>query len=161
MSDPTALGEDTKRLLAAILEFSAVMRRDAPREERDSRLGLGRAMRRHALATRHASALLSIALWGPMSVTELAERHRVAVKTASLVAVELERAGLIARRQDARDRRRTILAVAPGKAQLIAQGLTKRAAPLQRTLGQLTKTQRNGLIRGLEMLARETLAAAG
>src|SRR5690242_4316929 len=108
--------EDTKRLLAAVLRFAAVMRREEPAEEtRGSGLGLSRTMRAHNLSTRHATALLSVALWGPLSVTELARRHQVLVKTASLVAVELEQAGLIARWEDPSDRRRTILSIAPGK----------------------------------------------
>ena len=155
------LDDDTKRLLVAILEFSAVMRREEPKAEaRDSSLGLSRAMREHGLGTRHASALLSVALWGPMSVSELAYRHHVLVKTASLVAVELEQAGLLERREDPADRRRTILIVAHGKEQVVKAGLEKRAAPLRRILEQLTPPQREGLVLGLEALARETASRA-
>jgi DNA-binding MarR family transcriptional regulator len=150
------LDQDTKRLLTAILEFSAVMRRDEPKAEgRDSGLGLSRVMREHGLGTRHASALLSVALWGPMSVSDLAGRHRVVVKTASLIAVELEHAGLLERREDRADRRRTILTVAPGKERVVREGLEKRAAPLHRVLDALTPPQREGLIVGLEALAQE------
>lgn len=157
MSGPAGfLDEETKGLLAAILEFSAVMRRDEPRAERsDSGLGLSRAMREHGLGTRHASALLSIALWGPLTVTQLARRHHVLVKTASLVAVELEAAGLIERSEDPDDRRRTILTIIRSKQRVVEEGLKSRAAPLRRTLEQLTPAQRKGLIAGLESLARE------
>lgn len=150
------LDDDAKRLLTAILEFSAVMRREESNAEPgDSGLGLSRAMREHGLGTRHASALLSVALWGPMSVTELARRHHVLVKTASLVAVELEQAGLLDRNPDPSDRRRTILAVAAGKERIVQGALSRRAAPLRSVLDRLSKPQREGLISGLEALAAE------
>lgn len=156
------LDEDVKRLLAAILEFTAVIRRDEPStENRDPGLGLGPALRRQGLGARHASALLTIALWGPMTVSDLARRHHVAVKTASLVAVELEQAGLIDRRPDPRDRRRTVLTVAAGKQRLVEQGLRRRAAPLRSTLDRLSRAEAHGLISGLEMLARAHRPAAG
>ena len=88
-----------------------------------------------------------------MSVTELARRHRVLVKTASLVAVQLEEAGLIERRADPSDRRRTILTIAPAKERIVAHGLRRRMASLDRVLDRLSKTQRRGLIVGLERLA--------
>lgn len=160
MSELVSLDEETKRLLAAILGFAAAVRQAEPRRhDQDGGLGLNRAMRRQGLTSRHASALLTIALWEPMSVTELADRHHVAVKTASLVAVDLEQAGLVERRQDATDRRRTILIVARRKERLIAEGLRRRAGPLQRTLRQLTAAQRHGLITGLETLVREMSGA--
>ena len=156
-----SLDEESKRLLAAILGFVAVVRHEGPpAPDRDAGLGLRRAMRQYGLTSRHASALLAIALWGPMTVTELAERHRVGLKTASLVAIDLEQAGLIERRQDATDRRRTILVVARRKERLIAEGLTRRAAPLQRTLLQLSKVHQQGLITGLETLVREMSGTA-
>jgi DNA-binding MarR family transcriptional regulator len=107
------------------------------------------------LGTRHITALLSIGLDGPMTVTALAKRHDVSVKTASLIAVELETAGLIERREDPADRRRTIVAIAKGKERAVDDGLNRRAAPLQRTLSRLSAAQRDGLITGLEVLVEE------
>lgn len=151
------LDEDVKRLLAAIMEFTPVIRRDeSPTTGRDRGLGLGPMLRRRGLGARHASALLTIALWGPMTVTDLARRHHVMVKTASLVAVELEQVGLVDRHPDPRDRRRTILTIAVGKQRLVEQGLRRRAAPLRSTLDRLSRDQAEGLIRGLEMLARSS-----
>jgi DNA-binding MarR family transcriptional regulator len=112
-------------------------------------------MRAHGLGARHATALLSVALYGPMTVTQLAKRHRLMVKTASLIAVGLEGAGLIERREDPADRRRTIVAIAKGKQGAVNAGLNKRAAPLQRTLDRLTPAQRDGLIASLEVLGEE------
>jgi len=156
------LDDDSKRLLAAILEFSSLSRREEPRREpRSSRLDLGRTMQEHGLGARHASALLSVALYGPMTVTQLAGRHHVMVKTASLIAVELERAGLLERRADPTDRRCTILKIAKGSRRVIEDGVKRRAAPLQRTLDRLSRAQREGLIRGLEVLAEEMSRSPG
>ena len=161
MSPVAGLDEETKRLLSAILEFSATMRREEPQEgARDSGLRLARRMREHGLGARHASALLSVALWGPMSVSDLARRHHVLVKTASLVAVQLAQAGLLERNHDPADRRRTILTVPRGKERVVREGLETRAARVRRVLERLTPAQRAGLVLGLEALAREAASPA-
>jgi DNA-binding MarR family transcriptional regulator len=80
------------------------------------------------------------------------------VKTASLIAVELEQAGLVERRHDPADRRRTILTITEGRERAVSEGLEKRAAHLRRTLDRLTPSQREGLITGLEVLAEEISA---
>ena len=105
--------------------------------------------------------LLSIALYGPMTVTRLAEHHRVTVKTASLVAVELEQAGLIERREDPTDRRRTIVAIARGKEGAVERGVANRLAPLSRTLDRFNESERDALITGLELLTTEMSRASG
>jgi DNA-binding MarR family transcriptional regulator len=150
---PERFDDERKRLLAAILEFSSLIRRPEPAEA--SRLALGRTMRKHGLEQRHASALLTIALYGPMTITQLAGRHRVTLKTASLIAVELEQAGLIQRREDPTDRRRTIVTIPKAKERAITEGLNNRSAHLARTLDRLTPQQREGLITGLETLTEE------
>jgi DNA-binding MarR family transcriptional regulator len=150
------IDDERKRLLAAILELTSLMRRPEPRRDRSpSRLGLGAAIQEHGLGARHISALLSVALYGPMTVTQLAKRHHVTLKTESLITVELEQAGLIDRREDPTDRRRTIITIAKGKERAVNDGLSKRAADLQRTMDRLTPSQRDGLITGLEILAEE------
>jgi DNA-binding MarR family transcriptional regulator len=150
---PQHFDDERKRLMAAILEFSALVRR--PEQTESSRLALGRTMQKHGLEQRHASALLTIALYGPMTITQLAGRHHVTLKTASLIAVELEQAGLIQRREDPADRRRTIVTIPKSKERAINEGLNNRAAHLDRALNRLTPQQREGLITGLETLSEE------
>lgn len=152
-STATELGNERKQLMAAIVEFASLLRRPEPAGQ--SKLGLGRIMQRHGLEPRHTTALLTIALYGPMTVTQLAQRHHVSLKTASLIAVQLQQAGLIQRREDPTDRRRTILTLAKGKEQAIIDGLDNRAAHLGRTLERLSPAQREGLITGLRVLAEE------
>jgi DNA-binding MarR family transcriptional regulator len=152
-SAPERLDDQIKELLAAMLDFTSAQRfREA--SERPE-MGLGRTMQRHGLTSRHSSALLTIALYGPMTITQLAERQRIRLKAASLTAVELEQAGMVERREDPADRRRTIVAIPKNKQRAINQGLTSRAAHIQRTLDQLTPEQRDGLITGLKTLAEE------
>jgi DNA-binding MarR family transcriptional regulator len=148
-----SIDDQSKRLMAAIVEFAALLRRGEPDEE--SRLALGRIMKRHGLEQRHASALLTIALDGPLSVTELANRRHVTAKTASLIAIELEQAGLVSRREDPHDRRRTIVSIAKSQEAAVSEGLSHRAARLRRALERLTASERDGLIRGLEVLTEE------
>jgi hypothetical protein len=62
---------------------------------------------------------------------------------------------------DPADRRRTILKLAKGKERAVEDGVKRRAAPLQRTLDRLTPAQREGLIRGLEVLAEEMSHSSG
>jgi len=112
-------------------------------------------MQAYGPGARHTTALLTIALHGPMTITQLAKRHDVLVKTGSLMAVELEEAGLVERREDPTDRRRTIVTIAKGKQRAVEQGLNKRATHLQRALDRLTPAQREGLITGLEVLVEE------
>jgi DNA-binding MarR family transcriptional regulator len=150
-----ALEEECKQLLAATLDFASALRHHESREEPASRLAIGHTMQRRGLGARHISALLTVALYGPMSVTQLAERQRLTLKTASLIAVELQQGGLLDRHEDPADRRRTILQLAAGKARIINKGLANRAEHLRRTLERLTPQQRKGLITGLQVLAEE------
>jgi DNA-binding MarR family transcriptional regulator len=147
------IDEQQKELLTAIAEFSALLRRPEP--PRRSKLALGRTLQRHGLEQRHATALLTVALYGPMTVTELSQRHHVSLKTASLIAVQLHQAGLIERRDDPADRRRTILSVAKAKERAVYEGLSRRAAHLERALDRLTPSERKGLLTGLRVLAEE------
>jgi DNA-binding MarR family transcriptional regulator len=147
------IDEQQKELLTTIAEFSALLRRPEP--PGNSTLALGRTLQRHGLEQRHATALLTVALYGPMTVTALSQRHHVSLKTASLIAVQLHQAGLIERRDDPADRRRTILSVAKGKRRAVYEGLSRRAAHLERALARLTPSERKGLLKGLRALTEE------
>src|SRR5271167_4581001 len=69
------------------------------------------AMERASLGKRHGSALLAVAAVEPIGVSELAKRLGLLLSSTSTLVGELSRAGLIERREDERDRRRTIVRV--------------------------------------------------
>src|SRR5690348_2540834 len=64
------------------------------------------------LAPRHLSLLSYLLFDGPQSVNELASRLEVAPTTVSLMVGELSRKGVVERREDEADRRRTIVSIA-------------------------------------------------
>lgn len=148
------IDDDTKQLLAAILDFTSTQRHHEA-NERPSSIGIGRALQQHGLGARHTSALLTVALHGPMTVTQLAERQRIKLKAASLTAVELEQAGLLERNEDPADRRRTIVAIPKNIERALNQGLRNRANHIRRTIDRLTPQQRDSLITGLNTLTEE------
>lgn len=119
-------------------------------------------------APRHISTLLQIAQAAPLGMSELAERMNVSLATVSQVVTDLEEWGLVERASDPGDRRRTLVNVAAEHRPTTRLILEQRLRPLDRALRRLEPDERNGLIRGLTVLAEEldrtdkqTAAAAG
>ena len=114
-------------------------------------------LRSQALAPRHAAAVAYLALSGSMSVSTLAGRLGVARTTASLLVAELADAGLVDRREDADDHRRTIVAVSADKRSEVQRMIEARLVPLRRAAGRLGPTGVAELSAGLRVLAAELL----
>ncbi len=89
------------------------------------------------LGDRHIGALVSLAVAGPATVTELAERMEMTVAHASLVVGELAAAGLVDREHDECDRRRVIVSLSEQAKPAVAQMRDRHAAPLLRFLAEL------------------------
>lgn len=106
----------------------------------------------HSLAPRHMNVLLALSLSGPMSVTDLSARLGVGLATASLLVGELSRVGLVVRREDEDDRRRTIVELAPAHREAVAGYLSRRAGLLAAALEPLSPAERAGLVRGLRAI---------
>ena len=106
----------------------------------------------HSLAPRHMNVLLALSVSGPMSVTDLSARLGVGLATASLLVGELSRVGIVARREDEDDRRRTIVELAPAHREAVAGYLSRRAGLLADALSPLSATERAGLLRGLHAI---------
>lgn len=111
------------------------------------------------LAPRHLSAFTVIALEGPMTVSELAAHEGLAVSTASLLATQLADAGLVERREDERDRRRTVVSVAPAHRKESEELLESKLAPMRRALSRLGGARTQALFEGLAVVAEEMAAA--
>jgi DNA-binding MarR family transcriptional regulator len=106
------------------------------------------------LTPRHVAALEQLR-GGPVTVGELAERLGLTMSTVSGVLADLDRAGLVDRRPDPADRRRTIVEVAPAQAAVIGQWLDGAALPLARVLDQLTPAEQEVFVKAMNLLETE------
>ena len=107
-----------------------------------------------ALSPRHVAALEEIR-GGPLTVGELASRLGLTRPTVSGVLAELDRAGLVERRPDPADRRRTIVQTIPGQAPLIGDWLDGAARPLARVLDKLTPAEQQAFLKAMNLLETE------
>jgi DNA-binding MarR family transcriptional regulator len=118
---------------------------------------LGRRLRQEAggeLSPSQSAALTTIASYGPLTPSELAQRERIQRPTATRVLARLEEAGLVERADDPTDRRCTLIsATAVGRALLAAQRERKDAF-LARRLDRLAPEELAVLERATAILER-------
>ncbi|MBF8192466.1 MarR family transcriptional regulator [Nonomuraea sp. K274] len=95
-----------------------------------------------SLAPRHLSLLAYLLFDGAMPVNELAARLEVAPATVSLMVGELSRKGVLERREDDADRRRTIVSIGARHQASINEWLGYGATAWRRALEPLTPGQR-------------------
>jgi DNA-binding MarR family transcriptional regulator len=110
------------------------------------------------LGPRHIPALAYVAMDGPLSVSELANALQLRLTAASQIVGELARAGLVERREDENDRRRTIVEVDPSARPEIDRWLESRTRPMRQALTQLRSTERRAFLKALRLLASELAA---
>lgn len=106
----------------------------------------------HALAPRHMNLLLSLALGGPMSVSDLSTRLEVGLATTSLLVGELSRVGLVERSEDPDDRRRTMVDLSPAHRKTVGNFLSQKAGLFRTALGPLEPQERAALVKGLRSI---------
>lgn len=112
-------------------------------------------LRSGELAPRHVVAFALVALFGPVTVSELAAREGLAVSTASLLVTQLAEAGLVERQEDAQDRRRTVVTVAPAHRRESEELLESRLAPLRRALARMGAARARAVFEALDIIAEE------
>jgi DNA-binding MarR family transcriptional regulator len=151
--EATALDRDVSELRQLLAEAFRNLKRAGG--GMDELAPPNRAFLEAGLRDRLARLLLTVANTGPLTVSELASRMGLASATTSLLAGELQRAGFLDRREDDDDRRRTIVSLFEHLQAPLAQFANASAAPLRRTLEQLSATERSHLLGGLRPLARE------
>jgi DNA-binding MarR family transcriptional regulator len=100
--------------------------------------------------------LFALAMGGPASVGELAERIDLAPTTTSLLVNELSRVGLVERKEDDHDRRRTIVDVSEHVRAPLAEHASKRVAMVKRALDRLEPEARAHFVQGLRALVEES-----
>ncbi|MET9249473.1 MarR family winged helix-turn-helix transcriptional regulator [Nonomuraea sp. NPDC003709] len=109
---------------------------------RVKRLGVPSELQSLSLAPRHLSLLAYLLFDGPMTVNELAARLEVAPATVSLMVGDLSRKGVLDRREDDADRRRTIVSIADRHQESINEWLGYGAKAWREALEPLTPEQR-------------------
>ncbi|MEU1404362.1 MarR family winged helix-turn-helix transcriptional regulator [Streptomyces sp. NPDC005728] len=112
------------------------------------------------LAPRHLSLLSHLVFDGPAPVNELAARLEVAPTTVSLMVADLSRQGVVERKPDPADRRRTIVSLSddPETREAINGWLARGASSWEAALDPLTPQERAMFVR--TMTAYESGASA-
>jgi DNA-binding MarR family transcriptional regulator len=109
---------------------------------RVKRLPAPEALRGMDLAPRHLSLLAYLQYEGSLTVGELADRLEIAPTTVSLMVGNLSRRGVLARREDERDRRRRIVTIEPAYAAAIDAWLSASARAWTAALADLPPAHR-------------------
>jgi DNA-binding MarR family transcriptional regulator len=99
-------------------------------------------LRSLSLTARHMSLLSYLLFDGPLAVNDLARRLEVAPTTVSLMVSELSRQGVVDRREDDADRRRTIVSISEQHRPAIEDWLAAGARAWRKALEPLTPAQR-------------------
>jgi DNA-binding MarR family transcriptional regulator len=101
---------------------------------------------------RHVAMLISLAISGPGTVSELADRLDLSTAHASLVVGELAKAGLVDRDHDNRDRRLIIVSLSDAAKPAVAEMRRRRSGPLRAFLGELDPDEAEAFIGHLDRL---------
>jgi DNA-binding MarR family transcriptional regulator len=109
------------------------------------------------LGRRHIGLLAQIGVEGERSVGELAQALGLSLPAASKLTRDLEERGLVVRREDPADRRRTVVTLAPETREGVHSWLHERDRPLRTALGALSDEERAGFLKGLDALANAML----
>lgn len=150
IADDDALNE----LLARVPSVVGLLRRMEPPPDTFQKV-----FNAHALGPRHSRVLMVVSFREELSVTEVAEQLDVSLPAASLLIGEMDRAGLLTRVEDARDRRRTLVRIHPAYESAAAAWLEQRVRPWRTTLARLSPGARAGFLEGWRILHGELNAS--
>lgn len=114
-----------------------------------------------ALGPRHIPVLVVLVLEGPHTVGDLAHRLGLNLATVSLMVGELAKTGLVERREDERDRRRTLVSIPDAHCWRLAPFVNQRIAPVRRALERMSPEAREAFLAGWRVLADEIERAPG
>jgi DNA-binding MarR family transcriptional regulator len=142
-----------------LLAFSRMARGHRPARDIPSRVES--LIESGFLAQRHLSVLAVVALAGPLAVSELASREGLAISTMSLLVTQLAESGLVERREDESDRRRTVVSIAPEYRTESEQILQAKLAPLERAIARMGRARANVFLEGLNIVAEEVGSLPG
>jgi DNA-binding MarR family transcriptional regulator len=122
-------------VLVALVAVGRALKRSAAElpeslQQRTAALGL-------PVTGRHLGVLVVLAERAPKSVGDLANELHLSLPAASQVVAELVQAGLVRRREDEADHRRTLVEVDPARSGLVADLVEHRLGPLAGALAGL------------------------
>ncbi len=125
---------------------------------RIKRIPLPERLQSMKLAPRHLSLLSYLLFDGPMPVSQLAARLEVAPTTVSLMVSDLTQQGVLERRDDPEDRRRTIVALSedPETRSAIERWLANGARAWRAAFDPLTPAERAVFVRTMEAYEGES-----
>ena len=122
------------------------------------RVSVGRIIRRlrveHVFPYTQAIVLGHLDREGPMGISDLAVAVRVRPQSMAQTVRELDDAGLVARRPDPDDRRRTFITLTDSGREVLAADRRHRDGWLARALAQLTEEERSVLHQAAPVLRR-------
>jgi DNA-binding MarR family transcriptional regulator len=101
---------------------------------------------------RHIAAMMSLAIAGPATVSELGTRLNISTAHASLVVGELARSGVVEREHRPDDRRHVVVRLSDAARPAVAEMRRRNAAPLLRFLSELTAEDAEQFITHLALL---------
>ena len=125
------------------------------------RVVLGQLMRRlraeHGFPLTHGAVLGRLDRQGPLSTVELAGAERVRPQSMGQTLAELEAQGLVSRRPDEADGRRTLLELTDAGRQTLAEDRQRREGWLTQAIEQeFSPEEQDVLAQAIPLLARLT-----
>ena len=145
----------TRAPVPALDRPAALDQADMAARLRLSATRLARMLRRQAdlgPSPSQLTALATIAGEGPLTLGALADIEHVAPPTITKVVEKLEAQGLIERRADVDDRRRSLATATPAGLALLAEGRARKDAILATRIAQLDAGQVARLAAALDVL---------
>lgn len=89
------------------------------------------------LTLRYVLGAALLAVDGPMNVSAFAKKMSIALPTASVMINQLVDGGLVDRREDSHDRRRTLVCAAPAVEEVLRETVASRLKPLREALAHV------------------------
>src|SRR4051794_3406499 len=105
------------------------------------------------LGRRHVAVLAHIGTEGERTVGELARELGLSLPAASKLTRDLEDHGLVERREDPEDRRRTVVTLSGPTARRVRAWIARRNRPLEQALASLDDDERAAFLKGARALA--------
>jgi DNA-binding MarR family transcriptional regulator len=104
------------------------------------------------LSAPRLSALSVVVFGGPVTLGELARAEQVRPPTMTRIVTGLEKAGLVTRKGDRRDRRLTHIEPTPQGHKVLKTGRARRVAKLASAVSRLERKELAELRRGVQLL---------